>query len=202
MIGRIRGILLEKYPPYLLLDVGGLGYEVTAPMTTFYDLPDLNQEITLYTHFVVREDAHTLYGFKSESDRRLFRALIKVNGIGPKLALTILSGIEPNQFVHCVIHNDVSQLVSIPGIGRKTAERLMMETKDVLASWPSKNDRSISESVVSSDTQHRQDAVNALVALGYKPKEAQHAIDRIQEPCTCEELIRLALKQMVTGEIP
>ena len=196
MIGRIRGILLEKQPPYLLIDVGGIGYEIAAPMTTFYDLPGLNQAVTLHTHLVVREDAHLLYGFKNEMDRRLFRALIKVNGVGPKLALTILSGINPTQFIQCVVNHDATQLISIPGIGRKTAERLIIETKDLLASWPSAENNDFAHSPSNS----RQEAMSALVALGYKPKEAKQAIDQIPEAGTTpEELIRIALKQMVTG---
>ena len=187
MIGRIRGIILAKQPPYLLLDVNGVGYEITAPLPTFYQLPDVQTEVTLHTHLVVREDAHCLYGFHNEQDRRLFRALIKVNGVGPKLALTILSGIEPAQFIQCVINNTPAPLVNIPGIGRKIAERLIIETKDVLSHW---------QSMYPSD-QSSQDAIHALIALGYKPKEAAQVVNNIQPPeKSSEALIRLALKQM------
>lgn len=196
MIGRIRGIILAKQPPYLLLDVNGVGYEMSAPMPTFYQLPELQEEVILYTHLVVREDAHSLYGFHTEHDRRLFRALIKVNGIGPKLALTILSGIEPSQFIQCVVNNDATQLMVIPGIGRKTAERLIIETKDVLSSWHTTPNQS---SWMTDNREPVQDAIHALIALGYKPKEATQAINHIkQSSVTSEELIRLALKQMIT----
>lgn len=199
MIGRIRGILLVKQPPYLLLDVNGVGYEITAPLSTCYQLPAIQDEVILYTHLVVREDAHQLYGFHNEHDRRLFRALIKVNGVGPKLALTILSGIEPAQFIHCVTHNDATQLIGIPGIGRKTAERLIIETKDVLSHWQST--ALVDQPSITGENQHTQDAIDALIALGYKPKEAAQAITQVKQPHTAsEELIRLALKQKITGK--
>jgi Holliday junction DNA helicase RuvA len=196
MIGRIRGILLAKQPPYLLLDVNGVGYEITAPMSTFYQLPPVQAEVILYTHLAVREDAHNLYGFHNEHDRRLFRALIKVNGIGPKLALTILSGIEPAQFIQCVSNNDASQLIGIPGIGRKTAERLIIETKDVLASWQTALGEP--QPLIVGENEHVQDAIQALIALGYKPKDASQAITQVKQPqASSEELIRLALKQRI-----
>lgn len=198
MIGQLRGIVLEKHPPYLLLDVAGVGYEIAAPLSTFHHLSDSHEEIILYTHLVVREDAHTLYGFHTQRDRRLFRALIKVNGVGPKLALTILSGIGPDEFVQCILNQNIDQLVNLPGVGRKTAERLIIETKDVLTSW--QINESPTKNVDSLNNQTIQDAISALIALGYKPKEAKRAIDAIQEPqLTSEALIRLALKQMMTG---
>ena len=197
MIGQICGIILEKKPPYLLVDVGGIGYEVSAPMTTFYHLPDIQQKTTLHTHLIVREDAHTLYGFHHPRDRRLFRALIKVNGVGPKLALTILSGIEPDHFVRCILQKDISSLISIPGIGKKTAERLMIETKDALSSWHSSTQ--IQESTTNSD-QTVQDAISALVALGYKSNDANRTVMQLQQPdLSSEQMIRLALKNMVDG---
>ena len=135
MIGRLRGILLEKQPPQLLLDLNGICYELQAPMSTFYRLPEIGQSITLYTHLIVREDAHLLYGFSQEHERTLFRTLIKVSGVGPKSALTILSGIEADAFVRCVMDNDVASLSPLPGIGKKTAERLVVEMRDRLADW-------------------------------------------------------------------
>ncbi len=135
MIGRLSGKIIAKTPPELVIDVNGVGYEVFAPMTTFYKLPALHQAVTLFIHHVVREDAQLLFGFHDEQERRLFRALIKVNGVGPKLALTILSGIEAAQFVLCVQAQDCSRLTAIPGIGKKTAERLIIETRDTLSQW-------------------------------------------------------------------
>ncbi|HSB97665.1 MAG TPA: Holliday junction branch migration protein RuvA, partial [Spongiibacteraceae bacterium] len=136
MIGRIRGKLLEKQAPELLVDVNGVGYEIQAPMTTIYQLPALGETVELFTHLVVREDAHLLFGFASLRDRALFRALIKVNGVGPKLALTILSGMDAQDFVRCVRDNDGAGLVRLPGVGKKTAERLLIEMRDRLRDWP------------------------------------------------------------------
>lgn len=207
MIGRLRGILIEKKPPQLLLDVNGMGYEISAPLSTFYHLPEINHELILFTHLVVREDAHHLFGFYKEQERVLFRALIKVNGVGPKLALTILSGMEPDHFVRCVLDEDASSLVKIPGIGKKTAERLIIETRDHLSQWNVSSESSaLSESSMPSEfqlTPHNkslQDAMSALMALGYKPHEAKQAVMQIQTPeLSSEELIRLALRQMVRG---
>lgn len=202
MIGRLRGKILEKQPPLLILDVAGVGYEVSAPMTTFYHLPDLEQDVSLFTHLVVREDAQLLYGFYSERERALFRALIKVNGVGPKLALTILSGIEADNFVRCVREGDASSLVSIPGVGKKTAERLIIETRDALTQWEADENQQVAhgEFTLNGDSQVLNDATSALVALGYKPAEAKKAISAVhQGGMNNEELIRLALKQMVKG---
>ena len=135
MIGRIRGILIEKKPPEILMDVHGFTYEVQVPMSTAYQLPEIGKELQLHTHFVVREDAQLLYGFYQEKDKTLFRALIRVNGVGPKMALTILSGMDADQFVQTVKDNDVSTMVNMPGIGKKTAERLIVELRDKLADW-------------------------------------------------------------------
>src|SRR5688572_17609541 len=135
MIGQIRGILIEKQPPSLVVDVHGVGYDIDAPMSTFFQLPDVGCEVTLLTHFVVREDAHHLYGFYTREERQLFRSLLKVNGVGPKLALTILSSITPDEFVHCVLSNDAASLVRLPGVGKKTAERLIIEMRDKLSDW-------------------------------------------------------------------
>src|SRR5580704_18997800 len=135
MIGQIRGIILEKQPPLLTVDVHGIGYEIDAPMSTFYQLPEVGQEVSLFTHFVVREDAHHLYGFYTRDERLLFRTLLKVNGVGPRLSLTILSSTAPEEFVRCVLNNDTLSLVRLPGVGKKTAERLVIEMRDKLADW-------------------------------------------------------------------
>src|SRR3989338_5535862 len=135
MITHISGLLLDKKPPLLTIDVNGIGYEIFAPMSTFYQLPDAGNKITLLTHFVVREDAQLLFGFHSDQERKLFRALIKVNGVGPKLALTILSGMETDHFVQCIHAQDATRLTHIPGVGKKTAERLMVEMRDILSQW-------------------------------------------------------------------
>lgn len=201
MIGRIQGVLLEKQVPDLLVDVNGVGYEVHVPMTTMYQLPEVGQSVTLHTHFVVREDAQLLYGFATTTERSLFRALIKVNGVGPKLALTILSGIESNEFVRCVRDGDTVSLVRLPGVGKKTAERLLVEMKDRLKDWQIDNSAAGSvgnESAVGSNN-ILAEAESALVALGYKPQEASKAISAIDksEIDSSETLIRLALKNMV-----
>ncbi|WP_426416548.1 Holliday junction branch migration protein RuvA [Aestuariirhabdus sp. LZHN29] len=201
MIGRLRGTLLEKQPPNLLIEAGGVGYEVDAPMSVFYRLPELGQEVTLYTHFVVREDAQLLYGFADRKERELFRTLIRVNGVGPKLALTILSGIEASAFVRCVHSNDSASLVKLPGVGKKTAERLIVEMRDKLdglgasfAELPT-----LAAAVDSVPVQDQvSDAVSALVALGYKPAEASRAVSRVEEAgLSSEELIRRSLKGML-----
>ncbi len=195
MIGRLTGQLLLKKPPMLLIDVQGVGYEVFAPMSTFYHLDD-DTQVTLITHFVVREDQQTLYGFSTEKERELFRTLIKVSGVGPKLALTILSGIEADQFVHVVNQNDIASLVKIPGIGKKTAERLLVEMRDKLSDW------AISSVAASSDngSQVSQDAISALISLGYKNHDAKRAVEAVyQAGQPSEQVIRLALQQMSRG---
>lgn len=204
MIGRLSGKLLHKQAPDLVVDVNGVGYEVQAPMSTFYQLPACGAAVSLYTHMVVREDAQLLYGFVDDRDRQLFRTLIKVNGVGPKLALTILSGIEVGQFVACVQQGDSDSLVKLPGVGRKTADRLLIEMRDRLKDWAPQE--LVTEQTVAGEAsvavvanQLLQDAESALVALGYKPVEASRAIsasynDTIE---SSEELIRQALKAMV-----
>ncbi|PJE80339.1 Holliday junction ATP-dependent DNA helicase RuvA [invertebrate metagenome] len=202
MIGRIKGILLEKQPPSLLIDINGLGYEVEAPMSVFYVLPETGNEVTLYTHFVVREDAQLLYGFRDRNERELFRTLIKVNGVGPKLALTILSGIEAADFARCIHEGDSARLVKLPGVGKKTAERLIVEMKDKLKNWQPAPLLD-GELMAYSDKSHAlssnavQEAVDALVALGYKASEADRAIKRLDTGgASSESLIRQALKSM------
>lgn len=197
MIGSIRGIILTKEPPYLLLDVNGIGYELSLPMTSFYQLPDLKQEVVLHTHLVIREDAHQLYGFYQERDRRLFRELIKVNGIGPKLALTILSGIELPELILCAKQNNPLPLTKVPGIGKKTAERLLIEMKEFLIKW-TMDAESYKEPTIKNPS---EDAIEALIALGYKPKQAQDAIATVNtENASIETLIRSALRQMSVGK--
>ncbi len=198
MIGQLRGTILEKQPPQLLLDVHGVAYEIDAPMNTFYRLPDVGQEVMLFTHLVIREDAHHLYGFYAREERTLFRTLIKVNGIGPKLGLTILSSIGPSEFVQCIVNNDTANLVRLPGIGKKTAERLIIEMRDKLSDWQSS--LAVTPELKKSNTANRamQDAVAALISLGYKPVEASRAVSKIEDSnLSSEEIIRQALKEMV-----
>ena len=199
MITHISGNLIDKKAPQLTIDVNGIGYEIHAPMSTFYQLPDVGNKITLLTHFVVRDDAHLLFGFHSEQERKLFRALIKVNGVGPKLALTILSGIETDHFVQCIHAQDATSLTTIPGVGKKTAERLIIEMRDEISHWAmSMKTDAISQTHLVNPNEVIQDAMNALIALGYKPTEAKNAISKIHQPDhNNEQLIRLALQQMV-----
>lgn len=201
MIGRISGTLIEKQSPELLIDVNGIGYEVLAPMTTIYQLPELGQKVSLHTHFVVREDAQLLFGFADKQQRALFRALIKVSGVGPKLALAILSGIEAQTFVRSIHDGDTATLVRIPGIGKKTAERLVVEMKDRLKEWQVDSDLPLMAAAnpqPMGQDQWIQEAEGALIALGYKPTEAAKAISAIKDPISsAEDLIRLALKGML-----
>ena len=197
MIGRLKGTLLEKKPPALLIDVNGVGYEIDAPMSTFYVLPELGKQVVLYTHMVVREDAQLLYGFASQQERHLFRQLIKVTGVGAKMAISILSGMSSDEFSRCIRDRDTGNLTRVPGIGKKTAERLVVEMHDRL------KDAEIPVStsavpVVGSVTHGRSDAVSALIALGYKPNEASRWINAVKgEDLTSEELIRQALRLAV-----
>lgn len=200
MIGYLQGKLIAKHPPELLIDVHGVGYEVYASMNTFYQLPEVGQNVSLHTQLIVREDAQILYGFYDKRERALFRELIKVNSIGPKIALAILSSIDPDGFVCCITNNHASTLRCIPGIGPKTAERLVMEMKDKLKSlYQNVGDLSLKSSLkINPSDQKTQDAINALVALGYKLQEATQAVSKIaQSDLNSEALIRLALKEMV-----
>jgi Holliday junction DNA helicase RuvA len=199
MIGLLRGRILARQPPRLLVDVQGVGYEVDAPMTTFYDLPAVGEEVTLFTHLAVREDAHTLYGFLQLADRELFRNLLKVNGVGARLALGILSGMDSRRFIACVQGADADALVRLPGIGKKTAERLIIELRDRLPKSAAQEEmsggglprsRAISSPV--------EDAVSALVGLGYKPQEASRMVRLLDtKTLSSEEIIRQALQSMV-----
>ncbi|MEW5756908.1 MAG: Holliday junction branch migration protein RuvA [Pseudomonadota bacterium] len=201
MIGRLHGKLLVKQPPALLVDVGGVGYEVVAPMSTFYVLPGLEKTVTLHTHLIVREDAQVLYGFATEQERALFRSLIKVNGVGPKLALTILSGISADDFVNCVHDNDVATLVRLPGIGKKTAERLIIEMRDRFKDWHTSSgefETGFALPVKPEGDGAVNEALSALVALGYKPQEASRLLEPIKNKgMSSEELIRAALQSAV-----
>jgi Holliday junction DNA helicase RuvA len=200
MIGRIRGTLVYKQPPLILVEVGGVGYEIQVPMTTLFQLPELGAQVSLVTHFVVREDAQLLYGFIDDRDRTLFRQLIKVNGVGPKLGLTILSGMDANSFVRCIARNDISSLVALPGVGKKTAERLLIEMRDKLKDWLALADEAGSAVTANAPlTDIVADAEGALIALGYKPAEASRLVASVNDDSIndSEELIRLALKSTV-----
>ena len=196
MISSLRGIILEKQAPLLVIEVNGVGYEVSAPMSTFYNLPDLNSEVKLLTHLSIRDDAHVLYGFLLASERELFRNLIRITGVGPKLALSILSSMELNTFMQCIHDNDITQLKRIPGVGKKTAERLVIEMRDYLKN--SNTTHSIVKPIntlVTKITNPIEDAISALIALGYKPNDANHWVNAVaEEGMTSEILIRRALK--------
>jgi Holliday junction DNA helicase RuvA len=190
VIGHLRGRLVRKAPPALIVDVNGVGYELEAPMSTFYRLPELGADVELHTHLVVREDAHLLYGFATEDERRLFRDLLRVTGIGPKIGLALLSGIDVDTFMRCVEAQDVDALTRIPGIGRKTAERLLVEMRDrirALGQMPSATPRANGGA--------RAEAYAALVALGYRPVEVNRLLQSVEaEGAGTEELIRRALQ--------
>lgn len=204
MIGRLRGILLEKQPPYLLLDVQGVGYELQAPMTTFYRLPALGAEVTLHTHLSITENLHQLFGFAEQRDRSLFRTLIKVNGVGPKLAIAILSGMESDDIARCVRDNNIKALTKVPGIGQKTAERLVIELRDRLKNWDLPQGDMLAHSELQSiarDNDICAEAESALVALGYKPVDATKMVASAakQKPeARSEELIRIALRSLAS----
>lgn len=198
MIGRLRGFLISKQPPVLLIDVQGVGYEVEAPMSTFYQLPDVGEETVLHTHLIVREDAHVLCGFASENERRMFRALIRINGVGAKLALAILSGMSADEFARCIHDGDTAGLTRLPGVGKKTAERLIVEMKDRLSDW---QDNIVSLPAGETPAQiadGEREAVSALIALGYKPQEASKMVASVDtENLASEDIIRAALKSVV-----
>lgn len=204
MIGRLRGELIQKAPPYLLVDVQGVGYEVLAPMSTFYQLPETGK-VTLVTHLSISENAHQLFGFSSESERELFRQLIKVSGVGPKMALAMLSGMEPADIAHAISDNNVTALTRIPGVGKKTAERLVIEMRDRLKDWQEIFGGSVSSAPAANTSVKLasgivSEAESAMIALGYKPVEASKAINRVlkeHEVSRSEDLIRLALRSML-----
>ena len=206
MIGRLTGEVLEKQPPLLLVDVNGVGYEVHAPMSTFYSLPEMGK-VVIHTHFSVSENSQQLFGFASLQERSLFRQLIKVSGVGPKMALGVLSGMAPNEVVSAILNNEVALLTKVPGVGKKTAERLVIEMRDRLKDWQlpegsKANTNAGEDTEASSPTQNSMvaEAESAMVALGYKPVEASKAISRVlkeHEVKRSQDLIRLALRSML-----
>lgn len=196
MIGYLQGVLLDKRPPTLVLDVHGVGYELDAPMTTFYDLPATGENVTVFTHMVVREDAQMLFAFGDASQRDVFRSLLKVSGVGPRVALAILSTLSTRDFFHAVTDNDVTRLTRVPGIGRKTAERLIVEMRDRVLKQVEEKDEAPTAMAERRDNPV-EDAVGALMALGYKPAEASRTIRGIDgEGLSSEDLIRRALRQL------
>jgi len=208
LIGRISGVLIEKKAPQLLVDVQGVGYELLVSLTTFFDLPENDEQVTLYTHLVVREDIQQLYGFRKASERELFRMLIKISGVGPKMALTILSGMNTKDFFESVQTNDIERLVKLPGVGKKTAERLAIEMKDCLPAIALMNANKVDsgeKEIFHQKLGAQEEAESVLIALGYKPQEATRMIAIASkniniannEKKVSEKLIRLALKSKV-----
>lgn len=194
MIAYLKGVLLEKQPPALVLEVNGIGYELEAPMTTFYDLPDTGADAVLHVHMVVREDAHKLYGFSHRPQRDLFRSLLKVSGVGPRVALAILSTLSAEEFLSCMANEDIDRLIHVPGIGRKTAQRLMVEMRDRVLK---ETDTATLQAArpESSSPDPVRDAVSALIALGYKPLQASRVVREVGEKAdSSEEIIRQALR--------
>ena len=197
MIGRLQGIILEKQPPSILLDVQGVGYELEASMTTFYNLPECGEKIVLHTHLVVREDAQLLYGFHSLSERLMFRNLIKISGVGPKLALTILSGMSADDFTRCILEEDSKALTKLPGVGKKTAERLVIELKDRLEKDGAVKLPGMADGAAKIERPANpvNDAVSALISLGYKAQQASQMVRELDvEDKSTEEIIRAALQ--------
>lgn len=190
MIGRLAGTLLEKHPPQILVDAGGVGYEVEVPMSTFYNLPASGERVVLLTHLVVREDAHLLFGFGTEAERRAFRQLLKISGVGARTALAVLSGLSVAELVEAVAAQESGRLVKVPGIGRKTAERLLLELKGKLGA------DAVTGVAVNRPKPVASDVTNALLALGYNDKEAQHAVKQLSEGLSVSEGIRQALRSL------
>lgn len=188
MIGRLTGILLEKHPPQVLLDVQGVGYEVDVPMSTFYDLPAVGMQVVLYTHLVIREDMHLLFGFATESERQTFRQLVKISGVGARTALALLSGLSVSDLHHAVETQDSAKLIRVPGIGKKTAERLLLELRDKLDS------AIIDSGQAEPALGNSADILNALLSLGYNDKEADWAVKQISANATISDGIRQALQ--------
>ena len=193
MIGRLTGVLLEKNPPQILVEAGGVGYEVEVPMSTFYNLPATGAKVSLFTHLGVREDPHLLYGFGSEAERRAFRQLLKIAGVGARTALAVLSGLSVGELVEAVTLQESVRLVKIPGIGKKTAERLLLELKDKLGAEPGTG------VAVSRPAAALSDVLRALLALGYSEKEAVHAVRQLPDGLSVSDGIRQALKALAKG---
>ena len=201
MIGSLRGVLIHKEPPFLVVEVGGVGYEVEAPLSTCFRLPDVGQPVHLRTHLLIREDHHTLFGFWTEIERRLFRDLLKVSAVGAKTALGVLSGMSVEAFVRAVEVDDVAALVRLPGVGRKTAERLIVEMRDRVR-HPGLAAASGSGGVPSAPTEPRTEALDALVALGYKTPEARRMLDRVPTSVqSTEELLRAVLRSVAAARV-
>ena len=192
MIGRISGVLLQKTPPTILVDCQGVGYEIDVSMGTFYNLPAINEKVTLFTHLSIREDAHLLYGFSSLEERELFRQLIRISGIGARTALSLLSGMSVSELIQAVTLQDSARFSRVPGIGKKTAERLLLELKGKLSA-----DLEVGGGIEQTD--NMTDILNALLALGYSTKEVNMAIQKIPSDCTVSDGIKLALKALSKG---
>ncbi len=190
MIGRLTGVLLEKQPPLVLLDVQGVGYEVNVPMSTFYNLPDIGERITLQIHLVIREDVHLLFGFGTEAERQAFRQLVKISGVGARTSLALLSGLSVTDLHHAVATQDSGRLIKIPGIGKKTAERLLLELRDKLDI----ENTGVDNAMKSSSSHNNSDILNALLSLGYNDREANWAIKQIPPETNVSNGIRQALK--------
>ena len=199
MISRLSGIILEKDSASILIDVQGIGYEVHVSLNSLFDAPDIGESVTLHTHFVVRDDAHQLFGFTKLQERNLFRLLIKINGVGPKMAIAVLSGVSYDEFVRCVNQNDIAGLVKLPGVGKKIAERLLMEMRDKIPSLDSYSELAAS-AIEPTMSQISREAESALIALGYKPQEAAKMVNRTSEDerDSVEILIRAALRKTVS----
>lgn len=201
MIGRLQGLLVEKHAPELLVDVNGVGYEVSAPMSTFAMLGAVGEPVTLHTHLVVRDDAHLLYGFASLNERTMFRTLIKVSGVGPKMGLAILSGMDANAFATCIQNEDIKSLTKLPGVGKKTAERLIVEMRDRLKEWHTQAPlwQAADQAEQSQANTMLAEAESALVSLGYKPQDAAKMLSKVTEAVTSsEDLIRIALRNSLS----
>jgi holliday junction DNA helicase RuvA len=190
MIGRVAGVLVEKNPPQILVEAAGVGYEIEVPMSTFYNLPASGERVTLLTHLVVREDAHLLYGFATDSERRAFRQLLKISGVGPRIALAVLSGMSVGELVEAVAAQESGRLVKVPGIGKKTAERLLLELKGKLGG------EGLGGLAVNREKPAASDVLNALLGLGYSDKEAQLAVKHLPDGLSVSEGIRQALKSL------
>jgi Holliday junction DNA helicase RuvA len=198
MISRLTGILAAKRAPQILIDCNGVGYEADVSMTTFYQLPEVGQQLSIWTHLLVKDDSHSLVGFSGEAERRLFRQLIRVNGVGPKMALAILSGIDDQQFALCIANGDVAMLTRLPGVGKKTAERLIIEMRDKVEALMSD---SVSPALAASNHSAASEAVEALQALGYRAVDAEKMISQAQQHSeaadNASQLIKLALQASV-----
>ncbi len=199
MIGRLRGNLAIKKAPLIMIDCNGVGYDVEVSMTTFYQLPEIDSEVSVWTHLQIKDDQHALIGFATEQERKLFRTLIKINGVGVKMGLTILSGMSEVEFCGCILSDDVTTLTRLPGVGKKTAERLIIELRDKVENLTQDHDQPlVVNSITASKINSVSEAVEALQALGYKPAEAEKMIKKIATPdADTEALIKSALKAMV-----